>query len=223
MAPTALALPDGPQRQRYGAVAKLLAACLFDSDEYTKAVVCLAHVVRLLENDTHSRLLLTCWLCFLGHWSLARMQLNRRMKEKKPVTAHSAVIDGAIDCAIKLHTSNTEIGDPLFNMEAMKARYETLVKCRSSVFYEDENILESENFKALERVPFSKEGTLNDSKIDEYLKLNAVVAEHFILTAQFALKYIEKGILRESENETLRLLQQMFKAASMQRYLLNFS
>uniref|UniRef100_A0A183EUC7 CCR4-NOT transcription complex subunit 10 n=1 Tax=Gongylonema pulchrum TaxID=637853 RepID=A0A183EUC7_9BILA len=103
-----LALPDGPQRQRYGAVAKLLAACLFDSDEYTKAVMCLAHVVRLLENDTHSRLLLTCWLCFLGHWSLARMQLNRRMKEKKPVTAHSAVIDGAIDCAIKLHTSNTE-------------------------------------------------------------------------------------------------------------------
>ncbi|VDK80740.1 unnamed protein product [Gongylonema pulchrum] len=33
LAPAALALPDGPQRQRYSALAKLLAACLLDSDE----------------------------------------------------------------------------------------------------------------------------------------------------------------------------------------------
>lgn len=51
------------------------------------------------------------------------------------------------------------------------------------------------------------------------MKLSAVLAEHFKVVLQLCFKYIELGILRESESEGLKLLHQVLKTTNLQRFL----
>lgn len=50
------------------------------------------------------------------------------------------------------------------------------------------------------------------------MKLSAVEAEHFKVVLQLCFKYVELGILRESESEGLKLLLQALKATNLQRF-----
>uniref|UniRef100_A0A1I7V8J9 separase n=1 Tax=Loa loa TaxID=7209 RepID=A0A1I7V8J9_LOALO len=275
LAPAVLAIADPAEQRKYSRHAKLLAACLLDSDEacfYTKAIICLGHVVRLNEGDCHSRLLLTYWLCLLGYWSLAKTQVLCEEEVKRMYSIHKEIINEVINDIIHLHTGKTVghyygdalseqdhilktmqsfesllakskaktfqqyeaqilvkriliaanhfpyadltlIGDPLQNMDFVKARYETLVKCRSSVYYGSDMKEEDAGCAAFAG------GEFQETKIDEYLKLSAVLAEHFKVVLQLCFKYIELGILRESESEGLKLLHQVLKTTNLQRCL----
>uniref|UniRef100_A0AAF5PSH2 separase n=3 Tax=Wuchereria bancrofti TaxID=6293 RepID=A0AAF5PSH2_WUCBA len=272
LAPAVFALSDPVERQKFSKHAKLLAACLLDSDEYTKAIICLGHAVRLHDGDVHSRLLLTYWLCFLGYWSLAKTQVLDEDEVKRMYSIHKEIINEVINDIIYLHAGKaaghhsgdslpahdrilktmqsfesiltkskaktfqqyeaqilvkrvliaanhfssadlTLIGDPLQNMDFIKARYETLVKCRSSVYYGNDMKEEDVGCAAFAG------GEFQETKIDEYLKLSAAVAEHFKVVLQLCFKYIELGILRESESEGLKLLHQVLKTSNLQRCL----
>ncbi|KAL4002148.1 Peptidase C50 family protein [Acanthocheilonema viteae] len=257
LAPIVLSLSDPVERRKYSRHAKLLAACLFDSDEYTKAIICLGHVVRLHGGDVHLRLLLTYWLCHLGYWSLAKTQVLHEEEVKRIYSIHKEIVNEVVNDIIHLHTGKTmdrhsgdalptyehiietmqyfesvlakskaktfqqyeaqilikQIGDPLQNMDFIKARYETLVKCRSSVYYGEDMKEEDAACAAFAG------GEFEETKIDEYLKLSAVLAEHFKVVLQLCFKYVELGILRESESEGLKLLQQVLKTTNLQRCL----
>uniref|UniRef100_A0A0R3RY19 separase n=1 Tax=Elaeophora elaphi TaxID=1147741 RepID=A0A0R3RY19_9BILA len=286
LAPAVLSLSDPVEQRKYSRYAKLLSACLLDSDEacfffllnryfqYTKAIICLGHVVRLHDGDVYSSSLLTYWLCLLGYWSLAKTQVLHEEKMKQNVSIHKEIANEVINDIIYLHTEKTMvycvhsddtlsaqdhiiktmqyfesvlaksktktfqqyetqilikrvliaanhlsyvdltmIGDPLQNMDFVKARYETLVKSRSSVYY-GKNMKEEDAACAA----FAG-GGFEETKIDEYLKLSAALAEHFKAVLQLCFKYVELGILRESESEGLKLLHQVIKAANLQRCL----
>uniref|UniRef100_A0A8R1U0C8 separase n=1 Tax=Onchocerca volvulus TaxID=6282 RepID=A0A8R1U0C8_ONCVO len=296
LAPAVLALSDRAEQRKYSRHAKLLAACLFDSDEaliqlqpnlliirkdsfqYTKAIICLGHVVRLHDDDIHSRILLTYWLCLLGYWSLAKTQVLQKEVVKQMNSVHKEIINEVINNIIHLHTekitnhhsgdalpmqdhilkamqcfesiltkSKTKtfqqyeakilvkrvliaashfssadlalIGDPLQNMDFIKACYETLVKCRSNVYYGNNMKEEDASCAAVGAMFFSAGDEFQETKIDEYLKLSAVLAEHFKVVLQLCFKYIELGILRESESEGLKLLHQVLKTTNLQRCL----
>ncbi|EFO23554.1 hypothetical protein LOAG_04930 [Loa loa] len=306
LAPAVLAIADPAEQRKYSRHAKLLAACLLDSDEacfYTKAIICLGHVVRLNEGDCHSRLLLTYWLCLLGYWSLAKTQVLCEEEVKRMYSIHKEIINEVINDIIHLHTGKTVghyygdalseqdhilktmqsfesllakskaktfqqyeaqilvkriliaanhfpyadltlIGDPLQNMDFVKARYETLVKCRSSVYYGSDMKEEDAGCAAFAGGEFQETKLMStvSSKLqpqfinifDEYwlkwhawkslffgtrMKLSAVLAEHFKVVLQLCFKYIELGILRESESEGLKLLHQVLKTTNLQRCL----
>ncbi|KAM3724343.1 Separin [Dirofilaria immitis] len=286
LAPAVLALSDRMEQRKYSRHAKLLAACLFDSDEgcfvffgprkYTKAIICLGHVVRLHDDDIHSRILLTYWLCLLGYWSLAKTQVFHEEDIKRMNSAHKEIINEVINNIIHLHTGKshysgdassvqdhilktmqyfesvltkskaktfqqyeaqilvkrvliaashfpfvdlTLIGDPLQNMDFIKARYETLVKCRSNVYYGNSMKEEDAGCAAFGATFLSGGDEFQETKIDEYLKLSAALAEHFKGVLQLCFKYVELGILRESESEGLKLLHQVLKTTNLQRCL----
>ncbi|CAG9532722.1 unnamed protein product [Cercopithifilaria johnstoni] len=272
LAPVVFSLSDPVEQRKYSRHAKLLAACLLDSDEYTKAIICLGHVVRLHDGDVHSKLLLTYWLCLLGYWSLAKTQVLHEEEVKRMYSIHKEIINEVISDIIHLHMGKTMshhsgdalpvqnhiiktmqyfesiltkskaktfqqyeaqilikqvliaanhfpyadltlIGDPLQNMDIIKARYETLVKCRSSIYYGNDMKEEDAACAAFAGVEFE------ETKIDEYLKLSAVLAEHFKVVLQLCFKYVELGILRESESEGLKLLYQVLRTTNLQRCL----
>ncbi|MCP9258771.1 Peptidase family C50 [Dirofilaria immitis] len=247
LAPAVLALSDRMEQRKYSRHAKLLAACLFDSDEgcfYTKAIICLGHVVRLHDDDIHSRILLTYWLCLLGYWSLAKTQSHysgdassvqdhilktmqyfesvltkSKAKTFQQYEAQILVKRVLIAASHFPFVDLTLIGDPLQNMDFIKARYETLVKCRSNVYYGNSMKEEDAGCAAFGATFLSGGDEFQETKIDEYLKLSAALAEHFKGVLQLCFKYVELGILRESESEGLKLLHQVLKTTNLQRCL----
>lgn len=78
-----------------------------DCFQYTKAIICLGHVVRLHDDDVHSRLLLTYWLCLLGYWSLAKTQVLHEEEVRRMYSIHKEIINEVINEIIHLHTRKT--------------------------------------------------------------------------------------------------------------------
>uniref|UniRef100_A0A915Q0S8 separase n=1 Tax=Setaria digitata TaxID=48799 RepID=A0A915Q0S8_9BILA len=237
LAPAVLALSNPVERRKYGSHAKLLAAFLLDSDEA-------GHVVRLHDDDIHSKLLLTYWLCLLGYWSLAKTQnqypdvalsvqehilktmqcFESLLTESKAKTFQQyeaqILVKRVLIAASHFSSANLALtGDPLQNLDFIKARYETLVKCRSTAYYGSNMKDEDAGYAGFGRMFFSTSGEFQETKIDEYLKLNAVLAEHFKVVLQLCSEYIELGILRESESEGLKLLYQTLKTTNLKRCL----
>ncbi|VDN05185.1 unnamed protein product [Thelazia callipaeda] len=265
LVPTVFKISESTERQKFSRHGKLLVACLLDSDEYTKAIICLGHVAQLYKEDIPCKSLLTNWLCFLGHWSLAKTYLLQEKDVQEMGSVHKDIINKVIEEIICLHVDETNhascdsssqhkntldnmrcfedilaksktktyqqyeaqilvkrvlllashfscadlknIGDPLQNMDIIKARYETLVKCRSIAFFGDE----------------MKKKDANDITFDGLflgvVKLNSVLAEYFNTVIKLCFKYTEFGILREGESEGLKLFYQVLKAANLQRCL----
>uniref|UniRef100_A0A915BJN8 Anaphase-promoting complex subunit 5 n=3 Tax=Parascaris univalens TaxID=6257 RepID=A0A915BJN8_PARUN len=107
-APAILALNDEQERIMFAQLAKLLAAYLLIAGEYSKAVVCLAHVVRLNNLDATCRILVLRWLCHLGEWQMTSEQLKIDAKLPKICGTHYEILINIITNMVDLNTQSNK-------------------------------------------------------------------------------------------------------------------
>ncbi|VDK68995.1 unnamed protein product [Litomosoides sigmodontis] len=238
LAPVVLSLSDPVERRKYSRHAKLLAACLLDSDEAgywslaktqvldEEEVQRMYSIHKEIVNEVINDIIHLHTGKTTGCQSVdAQDDIIKSMKYFESVLTKSKTKTfQQYEAQIRIkqvliaanHSSHADlslIGDPLRNMDFIKARYETLVKCRSSAYYG--NDVKEENAAC---AAFAG-GEFEETKIDEYLKLSATLAEHFKMVLQLCFEYIELGILRETESEGLKLLYQVLKTTNLQRCL----